>query len=187
MTFTGLRSTHIVAAAAIVALGGLLLLRGPWSVGAHEQGNVNAAPETSDVAMNCAPGQQAIVRQSVVNRALQVNIHCVTASPSVGYIDQFGQPLVQAPNAYAQRATYAAPITQREGEGDVRYAPARQSDVVARPVVKKRSWQKTALIIGGSAGAGAGIGALIGGKKGAAIGAAIGGGSAGVFEVLKRR
>ena len=39
---------------------------------------------------------------------------------------------------------------------------------------RKRSWQKEALIIGGSAGGGAGIGALVGGKKGAGIGAASG-------------
>lgn len=39
----------------------------------------------------------------------------------------------------------------------------------------KRSWEKDALIIGGSAGAGTAIGAIAGGKKGAAVGAAAGG------------
>ena len=39
----------------------------------------------------------------------------------------------------------------------------------------KRSWEKEALIIGGSAGAGTAIGAIAGGKKGAGIGAAAGG------------
>lgn len=166
MPFTGLRSTHIAAAAAIVVLGGLLLVRGPWSVGAQESQN---APETSNVAMNCAPGQQAVVRQSVVNRALEVNIHCVTARESIGYMDQFGQPYGQPyAQPYPQRTAYVAPITQPRAS----YAPVRQE--VARPIVRKRSWQKTALVIGGSAGAGAGIGALIGGKKGAAIGGAAG-------------
>jgi hypothetical protein len=50
-----------------------------------------------------------------------------------------------------------------------------------------RSWQKTAMIIGGSTGAGAGIGGIAGGKKGALIGAAIGGGSAAIFEAIKRK
>ena len=52
---------------------------------------------------------------------------------------------------------------------------------------KKRSWQKGALMIGGSAGTGAGIGAIVGGKKGALIGAAIGGGSASIYEAAKRQ
>jgi hypothetical protein len=51
----------------------------------------------------------------------------------------------------------------------------------------KRSWKKSALIIGGAAGAGAGVGALAGGKKGALIGAAIGGGSGAVYEAIKRK
>ncbi len=42
----------------------------------------------------------------------------------------------------------------------------------------KRSWEKDALIIGGSAGGGALIGAVAGGKKGAAVGATAGGPSA---------
>ena len=49
-----------------------------------------------------------------------------------------------------------------------------------------RSWQKRALVIGGSSGAGAGIGALIGGKKGALIGAAIGGGGGTVYEMTRK-
>ena len=51
----------------------------------------------------------------------------------------------------------------------------------------RRSWQKSALLIGGSAGAGAGVGALVGGKKGALAGAAIGGGAAAIYDQVKRR
>jgi hypothetical protein len=51
---------------------------------------------------------------------------------------------------------------------------------------KKRSWEKEALIIGGSAAAGAGIGALAGGKKGAAIGAASGGVAGLIYDLSTR-
>jgi hypothetical protein len=54
----------------------------------------------------------------------------------------------------------------------------------ARP---RRTWQKSAMIIGGSAASGAGVGAIVGGGKGAAIGAAIGGGAASIYEASKRR
>jgi hypothetical protein len=43
------------------------------------------------------------------------------------------------------------------------------------PHKQKRSWEKEALIIGGSAGAGTAIGAIAGGGKGAGIGATAGG------------
>jgi hypothetical protein len=51
---------------------------------------------------------------------------------------------------------------------------------------KKRSWEKEALIIGGSAAGGAGIGALAGGKKGAAIGAASGGVAGLIYDLSTR-
>ncbi|MBP1598544.1 MAG: hypothetical protein H6Q05_3921 [Acidobacteria bacterium] len=51
---------------------------------------------------------------------------------------------------------------------------------------KKRSWEKEALIIGGSAAAGAGIGAVAGGKKGAAIGAASGGIAGLIYDLATR-
>jgi hypothetical protein len=73
------------------------------------------------------------------------------------------------------------------------YVPARQvvrsaasRRIVTRETRHRRSWTKTALVIGGSAGAGAGVGALAGGKKGALVGAAIGGGAASLFEAFKR-
>ncbi len=51
----------------------------------------------------------------------------------------------------------------------------------------RRSWGKSALIIGGSAGSGAGIGGLVRGRKGALIGAALGGGAASIYEGARRR
>jgi hypothetical protein len=67
----------------------------------------------------------------------------------------------------------------------VRTAPATERVVVEREA-DNRSWAKTAMIIGGSAGAGAGVGGIIGGKKGALIGAAIGGGGASIYEATRR-
>ena len=57
---------------------------------------------------------------------------------------------------------------------------------VASEVKPQRTWQKSALLIGGSAGTGAGLGALMGGKKGALAGAAIGGGAAAIYDQVKR-
>ncbi len=61
-------------------------------------------------------------------------------------------------------------------------------DYAERPAVTRgRDWQKSAVIIGSSAGIGAGVGAAAGGKKGALIGAAIGGGSAAIWDQVTRR
>ncbi|MEW5975120.1 MAG: hypothetical protein AB1898_04855 [Acidobacteriota bacterium] len=54
-------------------------------------------------------------------------------------------------------------------------------------VQRQRSWQESALIIAGSAGAGAGIGAIAGGRKGAAVGAASGGVAGLVYDLATRR
>jgi hypothetical protein len=62
-----------------------------------------------------------------------------------------------------------------------RAEPAR---TVAR---KKRSWQKEALIVGGSAGGGALVGSLAGGKKGAAVGAAAGGVGGLIYDLATRK
>ena len=78
--------------------------------------------------------------------------------------------------------------TQYVTERAVAQAPVRRVSTqrVASEVKPQRSWQKSALLIGGSAGAGAGVGALIGGKKGALAGAAIGGGAAAIYDQVKR-
>ena len=70
-----------------------------------------------------------------------------------------------------------------------RYRPTiyRTRDVRYRTDRRHRSWGKTALIVGGSAGTGAGIGGLVHGGKGALIGAALGGGAASIYEGARRR
>jgi hypothetical protein len=79
----------------------------------------------------------------------------------------------------------------REAQTRPVYREVVQDEVVReQPEVVRdddRSWQKTAMIIGGSAAAGAGTGGIIKGKKGALIGAAIGGGAASIYEATRRR
>jgi phosphoribosylcarboxyaminoimidazole (NCAIR) mutase len=61
---------------------------------------------------------------------------------------------------------------------------AEPSRVMTR---KKRSWEKEALIIGGSAGGGALVGGLAAGKKGAAVGAAAGGVGGLIYDLATRK
>lgn len=78
--------------------------------------------------------------------------------------------------------------TQYVTERAVAQAPVRRvtTQRVSSETKPRRTWQKSALLIGGSAGTGAGVGALIGGKKGALAGAAIGGGAAAIYDQVKR-
>jgi hypothetical protein len=78
----------------------------------------------------------------------------------------------------AARSSYVAPAP--------RYVAAADSAPRTVEAKRNRSWQKEALIIGGSAGAGAAIGAVAGGKKGAAIGAISGGVAGLVYDLATR-
>jgi hypothetical protein len=75
-------------------------------------------------------------------------------------------------------------------DNTTRDAIARSPGIVeTRPEpqhANKRSWEKDALIIGGSAAAGTGIGALAGGKKGAGVGAAAGGVGGLIYDLITR-
>lgn len=118
----------------------------------------------------------------------------------------YGQPFAGQPYAWSPYTTMApAAVTPYGYNPQGAYLPAQPQYVTERvvserPVVRRastrvvssearprRTWQKSALLIGGSAGAGAGLGALMGGKKGALAGAAIGGGAAAIFDQVKRR
>ncbi|MEP7308909.1 MAG: hypothetical protein ABJA98_25665 [Acidobacteriota bacterium] len=65
-------------------------------------------------------------------------------------------------------------------------SPAVAEPRAQAPRAKKRSWEREALIIGGSAGAGTAIGALAGGKKGAGVGAAAGGVGGLIYDLVTR-
>jgi hypothetical protein len=98
-------------------------------------------------------------------------------------------PGAVTPLAYAYPAQAPYPVqTQYTTERAVAQAPVRRVSTqrVSSEVKPRRTWQKSALLIGGSAGTGAGLGALIGGKKGALAGAAIGGGAAAIYDQVKR-
>jgi uncharacterized membrane-anchored protein len=73
--------------------------------------------------------------------------------------------------------------TSRE---EIARAPAIVESKAEPEHTNKRSWEKEALIIGGSAGAGTAIGAITGGKKGAAIGATAGGVGGLIYDLMTR-
>jgi len=124
----------------------------------------------------------------------------MVASQRVGLIDD-GYALPQTtPYGYAARPAVAYPVADVRALPDSPvYAPRRvaTTEVVRTTPVRRtstvverapaRSWQTTAMVIGGTSAAGAGLGAIFGGKKGALIGAAIGGGAGTLFEVNKRK
>ena len=186
------------------ALGGLVAGGIALLAGSQAHGTLARAPYANSMVMpvaqtvaqsaapglQCAPSQQATMARVLVNGQELMTLACVDrVSDGMAYY-QPAQPMMAAPMAYAQPVSYvpvqqvaaraprpaARRVTYREQGDTVRYEPD----------TKKRSIAKTAMIIGGSAGAGAGVGAIAGGKKGALIGAAIGGGAASIYEATKR-
>lgn len=135
--------------------------------------------------VTCDLGQRAVVRRSVLDGQIVNQVGCV----SVGLVDGLGRSVATDPagiidrsNGDAQLVRAGYPVSQRT------YSSG--TSTYRRPIVRRtpnRSWQKSALIIGGTAGAGAGIGAAVGGRKGALLGAAIGGGAATLYDQLTRR
>jgi hypothetical protein len=124
---------------------------------------VSIAQET--VAVQCGPGQRAVVEQRRVNGRTQVVAMC---------------------DGTRSRENVQ---TRRVVNGAYRPVAARRSDVryVEIERVPERSKTKTALMIGGSAATGAGVGGALKGTKGALIGAAVGGGAASIYEAAKRQ
>ena len=140
------------------------------AVGAAACGTQAAAQFAGQGTVRCEPGQHAVVNQSVIDGGTVTSVSCAAdaLAPS------FGAPARAA--SFQPVAYQSAPVA--------RPAASRTTHVVERKPT--RSWQKRAMVIGGSSGAGAGIGALIGGKKGALIGAAIGAGGGTIYEMQKK-
>ena len=155
----------------------------PGANGGYAMTVANTGAMNNGASLQCQPYEEPVMRRALVNGREVTDVTCITRS-NQAYMPQ---PMY-APQAFAQ------PVYQQ---------PVYRDDIVSRPVVRrtvsqpsrtrvverrepKRSWGKTAMIIGGGTGAGAGIGGLIGGKKGALIGAAVGGGAATIYESTKR-
>jgi hypothetical protein len=156
------------------------------------------ASSTAPVLLSCPAGQQALMRQVVVSGAVVPQVECVSVgqTPAPGPTTAAVSAVPAAPVA-AMMPTYAS--APGGGYGPVTPLPVRTSsrpqarrvayddDIVEYRRPARRSWQKSAVIIGSAAGAGAGVGAATGGKKGALIGAAVGGGAATVWDQVTRR
>lgn len=113
-------------------------------------------------------------------------------SPYSPYATPYAAQYAQYPYGVAPMAPgYAAPQYVNERvvttQPAVRRVSTQRTYANERVSQPKRTWQKSAMLIGGSAAGGAGIGALIAGKKGAGIGALLGGGSAAIYDQVKRR
>ena len=103
-----------------------------------------------------------------------------------------GYPMGYAPATTALQPAEPQPVLVRQAPAPQRTVyrtaqPAQERVVVERATEPRRSWAKTAMVIGGSSAAGAGVGGIMGGKKGALVGAAIGGGAASIYEATRRR
>jgi hypothetical protein len=77
-------------------------------------------------------------------------------------------------------------VSERASRDELARSPAVVETRPERPHAAKRSWEKDALIIGGSAGAGTLIGAVAGGGKGAAVGATAGGIGGLIYDLVSR-
>jgi hypothetical protein len=140
---------------------------------------LNSVATTSPTLVQCEPHQEAVLQRSLVSGREVAQVTCVSRmAPQQSYA--VPAATYATPASYAQPDIVRLPVVRAQAE-----QPRRQR-VVYRETAPGRSWKKTALVIGGSAGTGAGIGAIAGGKKGALIGAAIGGGAASIYEAVKR-
>jgi hypothetical protein len=85
-----------------------------------------------------------------------------------------------------EKGLHPVQLKDNVSRDDVARSPAIVETRPEPQHANKRSWEKDALIIGGSAGAGTAIGALAGGKKGAAVGAAAGGVGGLIYDLVTR-
>jgi hypothetical protein len=186
-----------IVAATLIAGGALVATGCSAMAGSNGQSPAGAAVSQAatsvpaGIAVSCAPGQQTLVRQAIVAGQAAVQVECVPGSAGAAAGHVAHQPVfAPSQSAWAPAAAPVATVPVRSAPAV--YRPVSDDEIVYQPrtrVVERRSgrsWQKSAVIIGSSAGVGAGVGAAIGGKKGALIGAAVGGGSAAIWDQVTR-
>ena len=179
--------------AAFGAVGGALAVAAmlvSYNLGERQAFNRALGPMTPTTQMVVGP--DGIARPYLVQAGQNSFGQPLTAQPGWAPYGPYGTTMT--PGAVAPYGYPAYPAYQQTAQPvQTQYVTER---VVSQPTVRRtqrvteaqpqRSWQKSALLIGGSAGTGAGLGALIGGKKGALAGAAIGGGAAAIYDQVKR-
>jgi hypothetical protein len=192
-------TTRPLAAPCAVALvvSGAVALAGCTAV-ARGQGDGAAAPSTAMMAqagapatlppagftVACGAGQQALVSQTLASGQPVSHVECVPVQALAGATARSAARRVAAPAVIAEPPAAARPAV---------FQTPPYEEVVAAPSPRTaerrdgRTWKKSAVIVGSSAGIGAGIGGAVGGKKGALIGAAIGGGGAAIWDQATRR
>lgn len=207
MVKEGSMKAIIGGAAGVAALGGALLLANTRSTsqGVQAQNPAQTVASTSAQApagpmyVDCGDGRLALIRPVAPGQQFPT-VECAPA-PIVpqGYTQAYGQPAgylvagaypaVQVQQPVQERVVYVdRPVTRTVTRSSptyrrtASYAPARSTYEVKRG----RSWQKSALIIGGSAAGGAGVGAILGGKSGAKKGAVVGGIGGLVYDLATR-
>ena len=108
----------------------------------------------------------------------------------------FGAPAAGSAQSYRYPNDDRPAVVVECGPGQRAVMEQRSTQLIARCVTARaarvdraprRTKTKSALMIAGSAATGAGVGGALKGKKGALIGAAVGGGTASVYEAVKRR
>jgi hypothetical protein len=154
---------------------------------------------------NACTGAQAMDAQQIENKYGVAGAYNDTVTTADGPIKGTLVPITLANGQQGQlfipqkRANEPHPVYMRDQQGlhpvelkehatreEVTSAPRIVETRPEPPHAKKRSWEKEALIIGGSAGAGTAIGAVAGGKKGAAVGAAAGGVGGLIYDLVTR-
>jgi uncharacterized protein YcfJ len=149
----------------------------------------NLGERQATAAMTPAPTTQMLVGPDGIARPYLISSQGPSAPGAMatlpGYSPYATATPLAGPSYVATQPQYVSErvVTQRPVVR--RVSTTRQSSY--EPDVPRRSWQKSALLIGGSAAGGAGLGGLIGGKKGALAGAALGGGAAAIYDQVKRR
>lgn len=157
-------------------------------------GSVATLPPESPLQVQCEPGQRAVVDTRVSGAPAMVT--CVSDARPVAERTPAVAPTTLAPI----HASGIIPIAETAPSAAVRPAVMTAPVEVYRPRPRpatyerrgeaapaRRTWERSAVIIGSSAAVGATVGGLTKGKKGAFIGGIVGGGAATVWDQVTRR